>query len=61
MMHNLKEVIMSPTKFAVRCEEINRLLETARQAGDLIQMQLLLAEQTSLLRSMYGTQQFTRS
>jgi hypothetical protein len=45
---------MSPSKFVVRMAELDGLLEAARLAGDLSRMQLLLTEQTSLLRAMYG-------
>jgi hypothetical protein len=45
---------MSPTYFAVQMARIDEELEIARKAGDLQDMQLLLAEATSLLRSMYG-------
>jgi hypothetical protein len=45
---------MSPTKFALRCAELNRDLEAARRAGDLTRVRSILAEKTSLLRAMYG-------
>lgn len=46
---------MSPTYFAVRNAELDARLETARRSGEIRSMQSLLAEKTSLLRSMYGT------
>jgi hypothetical protein len=46
--------MMSPTLFAVRSVELDAKLEAARLAGDISAMQPLLAEKTSLLRSMYG-------
>jgi hypothetical protein len=45
---------MSPTAFVVRCAELNRDLEAARRAGDLVRMRSILAEKTSLLRAMDG-------
>jgi hypothetical protein len=50
-----KGLTMSPTYFAVQMARIDEELEAARQAGDFQRMQGLLAEATSLLRSMYGT------
>ena len=46
--------MMSPTYFAVHMARLDEQLEAARLAGDIRAMQPLLAEKTSLLRSMYG-------
>jgi hypothetical protein len=45
---------MSPTYFVVQMARVDEELEVARKAGDLQRMQRLLAEATSLLKSMYG-------
>jgi hypothetical protein len=45
---------MSPAQFEVRRAELDRLLELARLADDVGQMQTLLAEKTALYRAMYG-------
>jgi hypothetical protein len=45
---------MSPTYFVVRMAAADKRLEIARKAGDLPAMQSALADQTSLLRAMYG-------
>jgi hypothetical protein len=47
---------MSPTYFAVHMARLDEELEVARTAGDFQRMQGLLAEATSLLRSMFGQQ-----
>ena len=49
-----KDLMMSPTYFAVRNVELDARLEAARRSGDIRGMQSLLAEKTRLLRSMYG-------
>jgi hypothetical protein len=45
---------MSPTFFAVQMARVDAEIEVAGQTGDLDSLQRLLAEATSLLRSMYG-------
>ena len=45
---------MSPSYFAVRNAELDEKIEAARLAGDFPRVYNLLAEQTSLLRAMYG-------
>ena len=50
-----RKLTMSTSSFVVRMAELDAKLDAARKAGDLRGMQALLAEQTSLLRSMYGS------
>jgi hypothetical protein len=45
---------MSSTQLAVRCAQLNKDLETARQARDLPRMQQLIGQQQTLLESVYG-------
>jgi hypothetical protein len=45
---------MSPSYFAVRNAELDEQIEAARSAGDFPRVYKLLAEQTYLLRAMYG-------
>ena len=45
---------MGPSYFAVRNAELDEKIEAARLAGDFPRVYNLLAEQTSLLRAMYG-------
>jgi hypothetical protein len=52
-----KDLTMSPTYFVVRNADLDAKLEAARLDGDIRGMQTLLAEQTSLLRAMYGQPQ----
>jgi hypothetical protein len=49
-----RDLVMSPTYFAVHMAQLDEQLEAARLAGDLPRMQGLLAGRTSLLRAMYG-------
>ena len=46
--------MMSPSYFAVRNAELDEQIEAARLAGDFPRVYELLAEQTSLVRSMHG-------
>ncbi|WP_161491251.1 hypothetical protein [Bradyrhizobium neotropicale] len=48
------------SKFIVRLAELDRLLDAAWLAGNRSEMQSILAEITSLRRSMYGTPQAAR-
>jgi hypothetical protein len=45
---------MSPTKFEVEKAWIEREIESARSAGDLLRLQAAAAEATRLLRQYYG-------
>jgi hypothetical protein len=45
---------MSPTYFAVHMARLDARIEAACEAGDILLLQKLAGEQTSLLRSMYG-------
>jgi hypothetical protein len=45
---------MSPTYFEVQRAKLDAELEVARKAGDLPQMQFLLAGLTGLYRAMFG-------
>ena len=49
-----EDLTMSPSYFAVRNAELDERIEAARLAGDFPRVYSLLAEQTSLLRAMYG-------
>jgi hypothetical protein len=51
---------MSPTYLAVRHAALDNLIEACRAARNFRDMQPLLAEQTSLLRAMYGRQPSAR-
>jgi hypothetical protein len=45
---------MSPSQLAVAQAKINLRCETARKAGDLVELQRCMAELTSLYRVCYG-------
>jgi hypothetical protein len=49
-----KDFTMSPTYFAIRMARLDEQLEIFRIAGDLPNMQKVLAQKTLLHRAMYG-------
>ena len=48
---------MSPTQIAVAQAKINRRCDAARKAGDLVEVQICMAELTTLNRRYYGVPQ----
>jgi hypothetical protein len=50
-----KDLMMSPTYYTVRIEQLDEQLEGARLAGDTPRTQELLAEKMLLMQAMVGS------